>query len=443
MAEIQKERNYALDLLRVWAAVLVAFVHFGRMNFSQHIPFDYTSVANIILPEGISFWIGTCTLGFFGFTTGYWLVHAFKGHQRKSVFGKGNDMELLYRYTAKNYIAYVPLCMFAVLTGFIVNNVINGSDLGVWLDTGAWGIFEFFGLGQLGFPGTSLPYNGANEIIHTGGELLRNTPYNLGGITWYPSAIIVFAPMFFLAFMKSEKVTVFAILPVTLVASFLQAGTWFLSMGHNYVGLNGFLGGSFGRIFLLAIIGMWSWYLVDALKKVSFSKKASFLLGLFNMVLFISMFYFNRVGFYGGMFNMDLHIIIIVILFLINRDWFTNAINKIFSKLPLRNSFGGMSLGILVTHIPMVVVCGAVFEPIYGMQTSIYIYYGLLVASGIAWMILEKILITPCQKAFSNAIGLNKPLGKILKIKDEEKIIMAEPPVSQPDNSHLEKKEEN
>ena len=420
MGEIQKERNYALDLLRVWAAVLVALVHFARMNFGQHFAFDYTSVANIILPEGISFWIGTCTLGFFGFTTGYWLIHAFKGHQRKGVFGKGHDMELLYRYTAKNYIAYVPLCMFAVLTGYIVTNTIAGSDLGVWLDTGAWGIFEFFGLGQLGFPGTTLPYNGANELVHTGGELLRNTPYNLGGITWYPSAVIVFAPLFFLSFMMSEKVTVFGILPVVLVTSFMAAGTWFATMGQNFIGLNGFMGGDFGRIFSLAIIGMWCWYLVDALKKVNFSKKTSIILGLLNMVLFVSMFLFNWYGFYGGMLSMDFHIIIITIIFLINKDWFTDTINKIFSKLPLKNSFGGMSLGILVTHIPMVVVCGAVFEPIYGMQTTIYIYYGILLATGIGWMILSKILVEPCQKAFSNAIGLNNPLGNILNLKKTE-----------------------
>lgn len=406
----KKERNYLLDFWKFWGCVLVALCHYGVNMIGSVTNYDYMSQAQI-LDADFFYPKGVITLGFFTFTTGYWLMHAFKSMQRKGVFGKGHDFEICWRYTAKNYLAYAPLIFVAVSITYVVFNILNGSSFNVWVDTFVWDIWEFFGF-KSGF--NFVAAGDAPLLWGMGGELVEGTPYNFVNVTWYMSAIICFASVFFVMLMSSEKIAVFGIFPV-LFAICMYTNNHILDGSGVLIQ---FFGNGSTRLWGPAIAGMWAWYGIDVIKRIDLSKKARNIMGWCAMLATVSFIYFNIVGNYGGMLNNDLHFIIVAIFTLINKDWFTQGVNKVLSKIPFIGEIQNFGLGIFFAHWSLIMILMRLYLPTHDLKSNTIVFVVACLACGVVWVIINKLVVAPLQKKLTKLFRLNTPIGEMFPVKE-------------------------
>lgn len=430
MADIKpkKARSYVLDFWKFIGCVLVALHHWMNVSMPNGYAEGFSDYFGRVVLTGeidIKYPLGAYTLGFFTFTTGYWLVNAFKGLQAKGAFGKGNDMELIYRYTAKNYVAYMPLAFITSFAGYFVSNFFSKSSLKVWIDSFVSSIWYFFGFSGFGI-NDNLPINNDTNVngLFTwmfGGTIEEHTAYMWSPVTWYICALICYACVFYVLLVVNEKLTVFGILPLFLGMSF-YANQGYVAIQYGTEephGLYTLLSSDFTRLWGPAVAGIWGWYLINALKKANISNKTKNFMGWANLILTVSAFVQVWTGYFGGMINFDMHLILIVILTLVNKDWFTIGFNKILSKIPGIGVLSEVGLGIFLFHPTLFAVGVKFWIPAYGLGKATLLYIGSSLLAGVLYVPFNKFVVKPTQGKLSKLLGLATPVGEMFGKKEE------------------------
>lgn len=427
MAELvqKKPRNHELDFWKMIACLLVLIFHCNQFLYGAEDPmwpYGYFGQSDLLYEEGKFMLKGVYSLGFFYFTTGYWLMNAFQGYKKKGLLRKGHDFEIAYRLTAKNYVAYMPICFMASLLCFIYGHATVGSDITTIFKTFVHSIWEFLGVDGLGMYGT--PGKGATGtplvgFLLSGAEAFDpNAHYSWAVITWYMTALICFCSVFFVLLIMNEKLVVFGVAPLLLASSLVT-----IDATDPPQGLLSILPFNFTKLWGPAMFGLVCWYAVEAIRKMNWSSKAKTLVGWLHCAMFIFTFVMIVVGYPGGMINFDVWLSILAGLTLIGKDWFTEAFNKLFEKLPfITKHWGDFSLGVFALqciYLPLgfkFLQLGLVSDK-YGMYWS-----GILAGcvGGIIWSALAPFVIKPMSKFLSKILGLNKPFGTMTVINDLE-----------------------
>lgn len=426
MAELvqKKPRNHELDFWKVVACLLVLIFHCHQFLYGAADPmwpYGYFGQSDLLYEEGKFMLKGIYSLGFFYFTTGYWLMNGFQGYKKKGLLRKGHDFEIAYRLTAKNYTAYMPICFAASVLCFTYAHATAGSDITTIFKTFVHSIWEFFGVDGLGMYGT-LGKGAAGtpgmSILLSGGTFDPNGHYTWAHITWYMTALICFCSVFFVLLIINEKFTVFFIAPLLLSSSLVS-----ISATNPPEGLLSILPFNFTKLWGPAMFGLVCWYVVEAIKKLNWSDKARKIVGWLHCAMFVLTFVMIVVGYPGGMINFDVWLSILAGLTLIGKDWFTEAFNKLFQKLPfITKHWGDFALGVFALqciYLPIGNQCmqSGIVSGKYGAYCA-----GIIAGcvGGILWAAFVPFVVKPMTKFLTKILGLNKPFGTMTVINDLE-----------------------
>lgn len=366
----KKERNVLLDLMKLLFCVLAILAHYASginepffgltawastMPGSPHDGQYIFRTFNKLLGIG-----GVSSIAIFTFLTGYWMIDKFKKDQKKNLFGRGKNLEVVGKYFFKNYSSYWPFVFFGTLyaiiltylfvpqlsifSKFFVNNVIMS-------------IPNLLGLKHLGYALSS-------PCSITG---IWNEPANLLTLTenftnmdtlvifdwnvplWYMFAILVYLPVWYIIFMKDEKIGLFVWTPLNyMVANITLSypggrGIWTtIGIDDSWIRLGGPIA-----------LGVACWYIVDWIKNTEFSKSGQRIYNIFSIASFVLFLYVIWQG-VGGFYVFDLVTAIFACFVLAGKDTLTVNMNRVLLKVPGKNLWGMMSVGIYLLHFPII-----------------------------------------------------------------------------------------
>lgn len=397
-----EQRNYTLDLLRVVAGFIMACWHWiWKWGSDAVITNGYYGFWG--WPDGLDGWswfLGTFTLGFFVFNTGYFMVDHFKKQQSRGVFGQGHDLELVYRYTAKTYISYAPLMLFSTALGWILANWQAGSTLKHWIDTLVWNIWQFVGLSGFGM---HQRLSAPTDVINI-----------YAPQCWYIAAFMVFCCVWYCVFVISEKAAIFILCPVMLAMShvWLDNSAWWSSLDTN--GIANLLPCDIVRLWGPLTWGIWGWYLVNAVKKSKLTQKGRNMLSVAFVALLAYALITTWTGYLGGMLNQDFIWMGVAAIVLIQRDPITVGINKALQKFPLAKYMADYASGFYLIHQPIVVFVSPLIVQAAGGNPGVAgaIYLGIVAVTSIPFVAFLRLVLKPLYGRLGKALKLNRPVGK-------------------------------
>lgn len=415
MAELgqKKVRNHVLDLWKIYAAYLVFFTHCAQNVFpfmvdGQPSMTQYWGKWTVL--EGSDWYpLGFFTLGFYTFTTAYWLMNAYQKNKAKGMFGKGHDLEMIYRYFAGNYVAYAPIAFVCALSGLIGIQIVAKYDVMSLINMIIKNISQFVGLDGWFWvlkQDTIVSYTMTGSFLNPETQFISFHP-----AAWYIESVLAFAIVFYTLLVVNEKLTVGVIAPLFCAAAIISVNT---GGGLLAVVPQGFL-----TLWGTGMFGLVSWYLVNALQKIELSKKACTVMTIFTIILYVMNILQFFLGFYG-LLQMDILIGITLIMTLACRDKFTIGLNNILSKLPLKKYWGDFALGVFIFHYPVFPAVKEYVLPKYGLNGG---FIAALLGTTVCALIfvpIWRLLIAPFQKWFTKVLGLTNPIGNVLGLKKEE-----------------------
>ena len=426
----KKQRNYVIELFKVFWALLVVIAHVvAQLTFPLGLPptteatfatnpgleysFFYAVYGEVL---GIS---GYLTIGIFCFLSGYGLVNEFKKNQRRGVVGKGKDVAIIGKLAVRNWSSYVPYFTFGVGFSFILYHVIFPAfrDFKVIVAHFVTSFFQFVGI--YGF-GEANVYKGAQFSAgltenHTVNVI--STLFEWNGPLWYMFALTIFGVVIYALLVANEKLTVFVIGPVifsiyTLVG---QSATVLANIGTYGIYNKGLI--ICGMLFL----GVWGWYITDWLKKQEFSHKGKIGLSVL-LVFFVGLLVYNFVFYYAGMNYTDMVATFVFIIVLAEKDYITVGLNKFLNKLPFMKYASTLSLGLYCTHFPVMCVF-RVMKDIGGEFTAVndwffghnvdqitLIIIGLTFVACIPFFVYDKFVAKKFIAWFQKATKVNEPV---------------------------------
>lgn len=406
------ERNYTIDLLRVIAAFFMACWHWiwlavfpGEVNGGYWGAYFFNQKFSL---EGWDWFKGTYTMGFFVFVTGYFMIDGFKKMQARGQFlDRRKHFMQTWRFTAKTYVAYAPLMLFGTALGWMLLNIRTHASLLDWIQSLWWNIWQFVGAAGFGMH-QNFQYSGAD-----GGAISQYlTFYN--GPLWYISAFIVGACIYYAILIRNEKAAVFVVSPLLFMASNVWLNQWLDAETGAMVGygITTFIPMDVVRLWGPLCLGIWGWYLGNAIKNAVMTKKQETLLGISWLVVFIYVIITTWTGYLGGMMNQDIAWGYVAMIALVNRDPITRGINNALQKFKPAKLFGDISAGLYVVHNPVLMTFSGICMTAFGLTKGGFVYLLIVVAFAVVFMVCNKFILKPVYGK----------LGKILHARDKVEV---------------------
>ena len=356
----KKERNYLIELMKVFWAFLVVVIHVsaqilgplgltdtaavrGATNPAVQYSFFYNGSAPLL---GMS---GTLTIGIFLFLSGYAIVNEFKKNQRRGVIGKGKNAVIVGKLAVKNWSAYVPYLFFGTLYGFVLYHVLFPAfrDIKVVAAHFVTSFLQFVGLYGAG---DNHAFKGAQQVVGLTAEAPNTVISSLleyDGPLWYMFALVWCGVMMYAMLVASENITLFLAGPLMWSVYTCLGGS--ATVMSNIQSLGIYI--RWPILMGMMMLGVWGWYCVDWLKKLEVTKKGKAGLTVLVLVIF-ALFVHNLIFYYGGMNLTDIFTSILAVLVLAQKDYVTVGINKFLNKLPFMKYCSNLSLAMYVMHFP-------------------------------------------------------------------------------------------
>ena len=402
-------RNYTIDLLRIIAAFLMSAWHWiwlavmpGEVNGGYW--GSYFFCRDFAL-QGWDWFKGTYTMGFFVFTTGYFMMDGFKRQQAKGAFiDKRTHFTHTWRFTAKTYCSYAPLMMVGTVLAWLLINITSGANLMRWIQTFFWNIWQFLGVSGFGMF-QNFMYSGAAG----GSEFIA--VYN--GPIWYIAAFIVGACIFYSVLIRNEKAAVFVLCPIMFMSSNIWLNQWLNEAAAEVEhGITNFLPMDVVRLWGPLSLGIWGWYLGNALKNAKMTSKQENALGIAWLVVLLYCLITAWTGFFGGMLNQDILWMFVALVAIVNRDPVTRGINVALHKFPLSKYFADLSSGLYVVHNPILMSFSAAFIALAGGNlTKGGVFYEIVVVcSALLFIPVYRMLVKPLYGKLANLLNARGPV---------------------------------
>lgn len=429
LAVKKKERNYVLDVLKLIAAILVIMFHFSNRI--------YSGAELYILNEGAgSYFFSEANLGpfknvmsmaFYTYTSGYWLMQRIHKEKAARLIGRGKDTAMLGKYFISNFANYWPYLCFGILWGFvgifIAHPTLLQNPLNIFMGLQN-SVFHLLGIHSAGILGHNEQLflhscadfaeltNGYTDITHV--FIDYNVPM------WYLSAMIVFAPILYIVFMKSELAGI-----VTSIVIFTCGNAWFSVANANTVDPASllFLGRCAMRLLVPMMLGIWGYYLAEYLKNAQLSNKARNIItgiGVFGVIWFVFMMIYG-----GGYIMMDYANFIILTVLLSGQGKISPVLNKFLAKVPGIKNFAYIGLGFYVLHMPLICIFRfRVLDDVFMAKDQMVvfgIFMAALVAIYIPFYFIDKYVLRKISKGLMKFFKANEP-----PVFDEVKSAVAE-----------------
>ena len=408
MAESKGARNYAIDLIRVIAAFLMTTWHWLMFSMFLSLPakidngywgtYLVTEMHDIASTLGIENWHwfkGTFTMGFFIFVTGYFMMDGFKRAQAKGTFDNPNTHFMhTWRFTAKTYCSYAPLVLFGTTFGWVLTNAAAKARIADWINTFVWNIFNF-----LGFQAFGIFQDNATAYV---------TAFD--GPLWYIEAFIVGACIFYAILVRSERLAVFGFCPIMFMLSNVWLNNWLdLNTGAQInSGITLLLPRDFVRLWGPLALGIWGWYLANAIKNANLTKGQEKAIGISWLIVLAYALITSWTGYMGGMIHQDIVWMYVALVAIIQKDPVTRGLNSFLQKLHISKLFADFSAGLYLVHLPICAAFEFTLVGIFGWQNASYVYIGLCFLGAVLFMILNKLVLKP----------LYGKLAKVLHARD-------------------------
>lgn len=417
LAAKKKERNYVLDVLKLIAAILVVMFHFALRIYGN------TGVYVTNETAGTYFWMmaklgpfqNVMTMAFYTYTSGYWLMQRVHKEKAARLIGRGKDTAMVGKYFISNFASYWPYLCFGILWGFVGLFIAhptllqNPQNIFMGLQNA---MFEIFGIHSAGILGhtESLFAHSCGNLAELTNEYTDIThlfiDYN--SPMWYLSAMIVFAPIVYILFMKSELAGI-----VASIIIFTCGNAWFAIGNRNTVDPASllFLGRCAMRLLTPMMLGIWGYYLAEYLKKAKLSDKARNVItgiGVFGVAWFIFMMVCG-----SGYIMMDYANFIILTVLLSGQGKISPVLNKFLAKVPGIKNFAYIGLGLYALHTPL--LCIFKFRLVNDVlkdtdeMVVFAIFMAVLVALYIPFYFIDKYVLRKITKGLIGFFKANEP----------------------------------
>lgn len=398
-------RNYALDFIRVVAAVLMTTFHWmwmamfpGKIDGGYWGAYRVTQLHSIAEAVGIQGWDwfkGTYTMGFFVFVTGFFLMDGFKRAQAKGAF---NDPRThfthTWRFTAKTYCSYAPLVLFGWTWGWILSNVGAKSTLSFWFNTLVWNIFSFLGFHGFGMYQSMYDASTVSQYVQV-----------YCGPAWYIEAFIVGACIFYAILVRSERIAVFVWCPLMFMMSNIWLNRWLDPAGNQtLMGITEFLPQDYVRLWGPLALGIWGWYIADALRKANLSKAQENGLAVAWVAALVYALVTSWTGYFGGMLHQDVVWMFIALIVIVQKDPATRGLNALMHKFPLAKYFADFSGGLYLVHLPILVNYEFKLVEMFGWGKASLVYELICCCGAIIFMICNALILKPMYGKLSKVL---------------------------------------
>ena len=400
-------RNYAIDFIRVIAAFLMTAWHYILYQYQNYswgdAPLCFNGYFGTYgwnltgITEGWHYFKGTFTIGFFVFTTGYFIMDHFKKQQANGMYDTTEKrFSGVWKYTAKTYCSYLPLFLFGSAVGFIVYgcacSFLYGQNWSVmdWIQTFFWNIWKFLGVDGFG-------------MFQNGSSMYVATFFATG---WYIFGFIAWACVFYAILVKSERAAVYIWCPVAFAVSTIWLNEWLNleTASQTMQGIAYLVPQNIVRFWGPASFGVWGWYLVDAIKKADLSAKTEKILGALFVVSFVYVLVTSWTGYLGGMANQDAMWMIVAMFCLAQKDPVTRGINNFFQKLKISRYMADFSTGLYLCHVDLAIFVFPVIAPAIGIQKGAYIYHAITLVLALLYIVLAKFILKPLGNKLAVAV---------------------------------------
>lgn len=400
-------RNYTIDFIRVIAAVLMTTFHWvwfvvfpGKIDNGYWGAYQFTqdhSFANLGLGlENWHWFKGTYTMGFFVFVTGFFMMEGFKKMQAKGAF-LDNRTHFTYtgRFAAKTYCGYAPLMLFGTTFGWILANAMAAAKPLEWFKTFMWNIWQFIGVSGFGM---------FQNYYNEGAQGAYMAGYN--GPTWYIAAFIAFGCVFYAILIRSERIAVFVVCPIMFAASNIWLNQWLDPETGSQItfGITTLLPQDVVRLWSPLALGVWGWYLADAIRKAKMTKNQETALGFVWLGLLVYALVTSWTGYFGGMLNQDVIWMLIAMFAIVKRDPITNGLNNIFKKFPLSKWFADFSAGLYLVHMPILLNFQKPFIEKFGLQNASWFFELMCVCGAIMFVLINRYALKPMYGKLSKML---------------------------------------
>lgn len=305
-----------------------------------------------------------------------------------------------WRFTAKTYCGYAPIMLMGTVLSWVLLNVTGGASLMRWIQTSFWNIWQFLGVSGFGMF-QNFMYSGAAGA----GEYLA--VYN--GPIWYIAAFIVGACIFYAILVKSEKVAVFVVCPIMFMSSNVWLNQWLNDAAAEVeYGITTLLPMDVVRLWGPLALGIWGWYLGNALKNAKMSKGQENALGIAWLVVLVYCLVTAWTGYFGGMLNQDVLWMFVALVAIVNRDPLTRGLNIALHKFPLSKYFADLSSGLYIVHNPILMSLSATFIALgAGNLTKGGVFYEIVcVCAALIVVPVYRLLVKPLYGKLGNVLNI-------------------------------------
>lgn len=413
LAAKKKQRNYLLDFWKLFWALSVLTAHFMQWFGNAGSVGTEGAYFFTCFKENDFIFKGIYCLGFYTFTTGYWFIDHFKKQQRMGVIGKGKDIEVLWKYWAKNYSSYMPYIFVVSIATTVLSWICLKAPLESCLKSFVASIPGTLGFASAGFTELTSTATWLTKWMADPNWLPDIIPTAPGFQLWYMSCLICCGVSLMAMFVISEKFSLFVIGPTLITVFMKENWNWTARQASGNVHWD------FFRLFGPAFIGIYAWYLVDYLKKAGISEKMRKVLNVGHaitlIVLLVWMFFWEEVSLYQS----DTIAIFTALFAIINGDAIAQGLNKFFNKTEvISKHFQQVGLGAFLCH-SIVLIAFKFYDlsgsiPWYTNMNLMQKYGVILLVCGVCSIILfpliDKYICQRMTRFLVELTGCRKPV---------------------------------
>lgn len=354
----KKEKNVAIEIWRFIIAVAIIGFHVGWIIARS----CNGKNGYFMVPENKWFFGSSEVLLIFTLTAGYFMVSHFKKKMADKSYQEMSASARAWDYTWARVKSLLPVLILGYILGVIISTKFFYPDYNIqqictMIVNSVW---EFLGFHSVG-------------LRSLGGEF-----FNLNGVLWFISAMIIGGYFLYWGLCKNEDTFSGLIAPLGFI---FLAGWWsytdtraaqtaWSTFGSQLASTNG-MGGSatsatgtlgFNNGFIFVIIGMLGgiilYYLIEKLRNHKFTELGTLSLSFFNLVCSVLLVWYTV--YQPTYFNLErwtvaFLCISVVSLSLLNKDYLTELLNNKLTR-KLFGYLGSISLYIYMLHYPLAIL---------------------------------------------------------------------------------------
>lgn len=316
---------------------------------------------------------GGYVLSFFMFLFGYKLISHFKNSKSKS----DNAAKKAWKYELENIKNIYPFLLLGVSLAFVVRNMINGTKLwqlfGIFMNS----IWEFLGLSQIGIVGIheikSITVDNVLGFSH-----LWNQPL------WILSCLLICGYFIYYIIAKNEDFFKNVFAPLLIIITYASFGVGNASnFSLSFVGIPW----SLLRVSAGISVGVWSYYLINYLKKKKFSENMLLIFSFFHIGCAIYFLFTIYAGISWSEFTNGLIMLIFFIVLMVNKDY----VADLYNNFKIGDFFMEISKYYYVIFIVFVFLLAKIFPELnYGFSIFFNVLFSLglsVIIYSIKWLI--------------------------------------------------------